>query len=176
VARAARSKRQRQVVHPRILDGLEVNHGTGPHGLEGGHRLWPTCVGRNDNRRLQGTGRPSATKSRFRCPADRGCHRRGGPKQDADGRTSEVCALPADRYITVWARLMSSSIQRPPNRQVLTAPSGNPAAPTHRPIRAPQLKILRCHHPPGWRQSAFAGNPTLGHAALCFGRSRVVLF
>jgi hypothetical protein len=43
------------------------------------------------------------------------------------------------------------------------------AAPTHRSICAPQLKKSRCHHPPGWRQSAFIWNPTLNHADFALG-------
>src|SRR5271166_3729523 len=36
------------------------------------------------------------------CPADRGCHRRGGPEPNAGGRTPGLCPRPANHRIAAW--------------------------------------------------------------------------
>ncbi len=85
----------------------EDDHGTRTTGLAGRYRLRPAFVNRNDNEPLQGADRPPASSPRLRCPADRGCHRYGGPEPDAGGWTPEICPRSAGHRIAVqgWGHL-----------------------------------------------------------------------
>jgi hypothetical protein len=66
---------------------------------------------RNDNRPLQAPDRTTVARSRLRCPADRGSHRRGGAESDVGGRTPGCRLSPGGHCIAAW-RLGPS---RPPS-------------------------------------------------------------